>query len=1031
MRVPAALFVFVLVPTLAQALPREPAVSRTHVAFIEAGQVWIVPRGGGVATRVTSSPGRKFTPRFSPDGRTLAFSSNEAQGEINLYTVSLPEGAAPLVAPARVTFLPSHQLLTQWTADGRLLFHTSSLSFSPIETQLFTVPAAGGLPQQLPPAYGSDGAIDPSGEWLAFTPQRQHSLVANWKRYRGGAAADVWLLNLRTGESRKVTQWSGADSRPMWRGTTLYYLSDEGAQGRVNVWAYEMRGGTRRQVTHFRDDDVRNASIGPDAIVFELGARIHRLDLPGGTSLALRVSLPPELTPSLRHEVDASRFITNRQLANGGSQLLIEARGDLWLAGTDPQTPPRNLTATNGVFEREASLSPDGRTLAYWSDAGGENQLYLRDVGSAVPAAPVTQFTSGFRFRPVWSPDSRRLAFADQSGPIYVFEIAERRLTRADSELWAEPVELAWSGDSSWLAYTKTGANRLTAIWRYDAATGERQQLTAEAFNAGTPAFDPSGERLFFISYRNFGNAGTDWLQQRIVHRATGVVMAVPLRGTPFDAASFERSAVRLATVAGSITALAATHDGNAIYGLSDLAGKSSVRIYDLREKREQVVVEERGEVVLSADGRHLLMERGEKTIVRQLGVDRPESTINTSGMTAQIDLRAEWRQVFDEVLRDYRDFFYAPKAAPVDWRKVRERYAPMLAACLTREEVNLVLGEMIGESGVGHAYIAARGDVLSVPPSTAVVAMLGADFALENGAFRITHVFQGAPWDDTARSPLREAAAGEYLLAVNGKPVDVTKDPRAAVAGMAGKGVTLTVGPHPALDAGAREIVVTPLANEYDLRRRAWIEGNRLHVLEAGGGRIGYVHIPDFTTAGFNDLARQYYGQIDKEALIVDARWSQGGWTGGVTAELLARPPLNYAAGRFTAENWPALRWGAHFGPKALLVNHMTVSAGENFASYFRKLGLGPLVGSRTWGGLTGLNPVPPLIDGGYVNVPNAPFFDESGWPIEGHGLDPDIEVELDPARMLREGDAQLDAAVKAMLSALAAKPYRAPSRP
>lgn len=1023
----AALIAIVFASTAAYSLPREPAVSRTHVAFIEAGQLWVVPRSGGEATRVTDSPGRKFTPRFSPDGKSLAFSAAEEQGAVNLYTVSVRGGA-----PQRITFIPSHQMLSQWTAGGQLLFHTNSLSFSPIGMQLFTVPSTGGLPQQLPVAYGTDGALDSTGEWLAYTPQWSHSLIANWKRYRGGAAPDVWLVNLRTHESRRITRWNGADLNPMWHRAALYYLSDEGAEGRVNIWMYAMAEGTRRQVTHFRDYDVRNASIGPDAIAFELGPRLQLLDLASGTSSPLRVSLPAAMSPPLRREVDAARFINRRQLANGGRQVLLEARGDLWLAGLNAQTP-RNLTATSGVFEREASLSPDGRSIAYWSDAGGEYQLFIRAVDGAAPAAPLTKFESGFRFRPVWSPDSRRLAFADQSGPIFVFDIPSGRLTRADSEPWAEPTELAWSADSSWLAYTKTGANRLTAIWRFDVATGARQPLTADAFNAGTPVFDPTGERFFFISYRNFGNPVSDWLQQRIVHRGTGVVMAVPLRGTAFDAASFERNAVRLGITAGSITALAATSAGNVIYGHTDLAGKSTVRMYDVRTNSEQVIVDDGGDLVISADGRHLLVERGDKTFVRTLdGVEPPaggEPVVNTTGMTVLIDLQAEWRQIFDEVLRHYRDFFFAPKSAPVDWKRVRDLYAPMLARCLTREEVNLVLAEMIGESSVGHAYVEASGDVFSPPPST--VAMFGADFALENGAFRITRICEGAPWDDTARSPLREAVAGEYLLAVNGKAVDPAKDPRASIAGMAGKSTTLTLGPHPVIDSAARELVVIPVASENELRRRAWIESNRRRVAEMSGGRIGYLHIPNFSTNGFSELARQYYGQIEKDALILDARWSMGGWTGAITAELLARRPLNAAAGRYTDENWPAQRWGAHFGPKALLVSAMTVSAGENFAYYFRKLGLGPLVGSRTWGGLTGLNPVPALIDGGYVNVPNAPFFDHGQWLIEGHGIEPDIEVEADPARMITDGDAQLEAAVTALLGMLESKPPRAPARP
>lgn len=1006
---PAALFALLWFSLVAGALPREPAVSRTEVAFVEAGQVWVVPRGGGAARPVTNTPGRKFTPRFSPDGKALAFSSGEAQGELNLHTVAVSGGA-----PTRITFLPSHQSLTQWTGNGQLVFHTNSQSFSPIEMHLFTVDASGGLPRKLPPAFGSEGAIDTSGEWLAYTPRWSTSLIGNWKRYRGGAAQDVWLFNLRTRESRRVTDWVGTDHRPMWHGTTLYYLSDAGAEERMNVWAYDTRSAMRRQITRFRDYDVRNASIGPDAMVFELGPDVHLLDLRRGTSAPLRISLPPQ---PLGREVDAGRFITYRQLANGGRQVLVEARGDLWLAGAEA---PRNLTATSGAFEREASLSPDGRSVAYWSDAGGEYQLYIRDLNAQTASSPLTSFTSGFRFRPVWSPDSRRLAFADASGPIYVLDVATGRLTQADTEPWAEATELAWSADSAWLAYTRTGANRLTSIWRYDPATGARQQLTAGAFNSGTPVFDPKGERLFFISYRNFGNPGVDWIQQRITHRATGVVMAVPLRDAQFDAAWFERQAVRLGVTPGSINALAATHDGNAIYSHTDLAGKASVRVFDVRGGKEEVVVADDGDLVVSADGRHLLTKA---TAVRAIG-GAEESAVVMKPMSATIDLRAEWRQIFDDVLRYYRDFFFAPKVGNVDWNAVRARYAPMLARCLTREEVNVVLGEVIGESSTGHAYVGARGDVFSPPPGT--VAMLGADFAFENGAFRITRILEGAPWDDTSRSPLAAARAGEYLLAVNGKPLDPGQDPRAALVGMAGKETTLTVGPHPVLDAEARQIVVTPVSSEGDLRRRQWIDENRRRIAEASGGRIGYVHIPDFTTNGFGDLVRQFYGQIDRSALILDARWSTGGWTGAVVAELLDRTFFNSAAGRFTDQNWPVPRWGAQFGPKALLVSHMTVSAGENFAAYFRKLGLGPIIGSRTWGGLTGLNTVPALIDGGSVNVPNAPFFDDSGWMIEGHGLEPDVVVEQGA-----EGDAQLDAAVKAMLEALEAKPPRSVARP
>lgn len=390
--------------------------------------------------------------------------------------------------------------------------------------------------------------------------------------------------------------------------------------------------------------------------------------------------------------------------------------------------------------------------------------------------------------------------------------------------------------------------------------------------------------------------------------------------------------------------------------------------------------------------------------------------------MTTRVDLRAEWRQIFTDTWRLFRDFLYARKVPQPDWEAVKRGYGPMVAACLSREEVSDVLSEMIGESGVGHAYVGARGDVAEPPAGT--VGVPGADFELVNGRFRITAIPEGAPWDDDVRSPLRDARPGEYLLAVNGTALDTSQDPRAAFVGLAGKEVKVTVAADPA-GLGARDLTLTPIARENELRRRAWIEGNRQRVASASGGRVGYVHIPDFSRNGFGDLARQLYGQVDHDALVVDARWSLGGSVGLMIAELLARKPLTFATSRFADAAWPE---ASHYGPKVLLVNHITVSNGENFATYFRKLGLGPVVGSRTWGGLTGLDPVPPLIDGGTVNVPNVPFFDETGFLIEGHGVESGVAVERDPA--LAE-DAQLTAAIAQMLEAIAETPYVAPPKP
>jgi tricorn protease len=996
---------FMAVPV--HALPHDPAVSRTHIAFIEGGQLWLMPRGGGIARQLTDTPGNKFTPRFSPGGDAIAFGANDAPNQINLMTMPV-EGGSPL----QVTFLTSHQVLNQWLGDGRLLFHTNALSFVPLEMQLHTVPAAGGLPIRLPVAYGSDGAIDATGEWLAYTPQWQNSLIANWKRYRGGAAPDIRLLNLRTGESRQITDWPGPDLHPMWDGATLYYLSDEGAGNRLNLWSYDRRTAARRQLTHFSDLDVMNPSIGPGAIVFEQGPDLHLLDLRSGRSSRLQIRPPARGHAGLRRQVDAGRFITKRHDAGGG-RVLLEARGDLWLAGGGE--PPRNLTATSGAFEREAAVSADGLRVAYWSDAAGEYQLYVREIAGTDAPRPLTQFSGGFRTRPVWTADSRRLAFSDQAGAIRVFDVAAGSSTQADVEPWADPTELAWSADGTWLAYTRTGSNRLTSIWRHEVATGRCRQLTADAYNGSTPVFDPGGRRMFFLSYRNFANPVSDWLQQRIVHRATGVLMAVSLQDAAFDVEGFEGRAVRLPASTGSIMALGATHDGNPIYGLVNGDGAPSIRLYDIAGSRERTLLEGTSDFELSRDGRRLIVVLDGKTMVRGLDGSN-ETTVRTEGMTAEIDLHAEWRQIFNDTWRLYRDYHHAPKVPLSDWGGVKQRYASMLARCVTREEVNLVLAAMIGESSTGHAYIGRPGDVAS-PPAGPTTGMLGADLALEDGAFRITRLHAPAAWDDTVRSPLSGTREGEYLLAADGVPFAPDRDPRQALYGKAGKEVRLTIGSHPRAVADSREITATPLATERELRRRSWVERNRQRAGAESGGRVGYVHIPDFAVSGMNDFARQYYGQVDKDALIIDARWSTGGWIGAMLAELLARRPLNQAAGRYTSEMWPAQRWGAHFGPKALIVNHITVSAGENFAFCFRKHGLGPIIGSRTWGGFTGLNPVPALIDGGSVNVPNAPFHENGVWVIEGEGLVPDKVVDWDPAQ---QEDPQLGEAIRQMLEAI-----------
>ncbi|HEV7373153.1 MAG TPA: S41 family peptidase [Pyrinomonadaceae bacterium] len=1040
-----------------------PVVSRTHVAFVYGDQIWTAPRIGGAAVKLTDAPGAKYRLAFSTDGRTIAFSAN-LDGNSNLYTIPLEGGKT-----TRVTHLPSNVNLCQWAAHDQLLFYTNSLSFSTLAMQLFTVHATGGLPVKLPVPYGSESALSIDGEWLAYTPYWPYTNLRQMrKRYTGGIAPDIWLFNLRTRASKKITDWPGTDTSPMWFGKTVYYLSDAGSEHRLNVWSYNITSGTRQQITAFNDYDLNHPSFGLGAqgtgeIIFQYGSEIQLLDIATGQTRPIEITLPTDATSPMPREVDASKFITNSELSPNGNEVLLGARGDVWVLLSGGSGMPKNITRTSGAFERDPALSQDGGHIAYFSDATGEYELYVARSDGAGEAQRLTTLGRGFRYAPQWSPDSGKIAFTDVAGGIFLTTLATREAKRIDTDAWSQQSQLAWSHDSTWLAYTKLGDNRLSSIWLYNTASGERRQVSGGIFNDGSPAFDHRGDYLFFVSNRNLTSPALDPLNRTFAYTDTSAIVAVPLRdevASPLlpqhervtggrdaresnssppkplaiELESLGRRAVVLPTRRANIFNLGVTADGNLIYAETITGGESSIRIFDPSSEKaeERVVLEGATDFQLAASGRKALVRKmGALLVIDAAPGQKTPAQVSTAGMSVTVDPRAEWRQIFDDTWRLFRDFFYAPNMHGVNWSLLRERYGRLLDHAVTRDDVNYVISEMIAELNTGHAWISNPGDVLrqSGGPS----AMLGADFRVENNAYRINKLYEGASWDDAARNPLARAGVkeGDYLLAVNGAPLDIGKDPLAALQKTANTPVKLTVGVKPVMDASARVIVVKPLANDSDLRYRAWVEHNRALVEQRTNGQVGYLRISDFTFNGLSEFVRQFQGQINKKALIIDPRWSQGGSVGDILVRMLAQPPLNYYGVRDSVNNWPVPA-RAHQGPKCVLINHLVVSAGENFSYYFRKLGLGKLIGTRTWGGLVGLNGNPALIDGGYVNIPNAPFFSNDGeWLIENQGIEPDVEVLDDPSLMADGHDPQLEAAIRLMLEEIRRKPKPQPRRP
>ena len=1089
---------------------RNPDVGATHIVFVYANDLWIVPRSGGMASPLASPPGRESFPRFSPDGRTVAFVGNY-EGDEDLYTISVDGGI-----PTRVTHHPAGETLCDWTPDGELLFFSNAYSGLGRQSRLMTVAASGGLPKPLPPPYGANGSISADGTWLAYTPHtRDHR---TWKRYRGGMATDIWLFNLKDNTSRKITDWEGTDSQPMWHGQTVYYLSDAGPNHRLNIWAYEVASGHRMQVTQFTDYDVKWPSMGPGAsgqgeIVFQNGSDLHLLDLGTERSAVVHVSIPgdqPRISP---RDVDASEFVQAWEVSATGKRAIVEARGDIWSLPAKHGSP-RNLTRTSGIAERDPSWSPDGQWIAYLSDQTGEYELYIMQSDGNGETKRLTNDGKWYRFSPTWSPDSKRITFTDKTGALYLHTIEGGETKLVDTDPRSQPMRVSWAKDSNWIAYSKSGKNRQGAIWLYNVGTGEKKQVTSGMFNDTWPTFDRKGDYLFFASNRDITSPTYEDFGTTFVYADTDVLAVVPLRdkvGSPWapksdeetwkdgdkdededkdgdedddkddgddvkgekkkdadgdaddadedddadskdhkkaddkkiepveiELAGFERRALKVPVDRGSFGSLAVAKDGKLLYTRQARRGstdKAAIKIFDLEDekKEEKTVVEDAGAFLLSADGKQMLVRKGGKMYVVEPKADQKlKDAVVQDGMTVRVNPREEWRQMFTDAWRIMRDFFYDPNMHGVDWNAMRVRYGAMLEDCVSRYDVVYVIGEMISELNVGHAYVRGAGDVERGPNVS--VGMLGADFELAGGAYRITKIYEGASWDIDARGPLSEPGVnvkeGDFLLAVNGVPLDTSKDPWAAFTGKADKVVTLTVSEKPTRDDDAREVIVKLGGSESDLRYRAWIERNRAYVAEKTDGRVGYIYVPNTGIDGQNNLIRQFHGQLDKDALIVDERWNGGGQIPTRFIELLNRPVTNYWAVRNGRDwTWPP---DSHQGPKCMLINGLAGSGGDAFPAYFRQAGIGKLIGMRTWGGLVGISGNPTLIDNGRISAPTFAYYESDGtWGIEGHGVDPDLEIVDDPALMVGGGDPQLDAAIEHMLSELERNPYQPPQRP
>lgn len=1058
---------------------RFPDVSANQIVFVYAGDLWIVPKEGGFARRLSSPQGQEIFPKFSPDGQMIAFSGNY-DGNTDIYVMPAIGGS-----PKRLTHHPDSDLVVEWYPDSKnILYRSRMKSPSRRFNRFFKQPVEGGMPKTLALPYGELASFSPDGNRMAF--QYISREFRTWKRYRGGLASDVWLYDLVKNASEKITVFDGTDALPMWHENTIYFLSDRDELKKLNIWAYSLDTKKIRQVTKFTEYDVKWPSIGPDSIIFENGGKLYLLDLKNETSRLLSIKVPADL-PKIRDQLkDGSKNIESWAISPSGKRALFGARGEIFTVPAKHGSV-RNLTNTSGVAERYPAWSPDKKYVAYFSDRTGEYELYLRRSDGKGKERQITKGGSVYRFDPVWSPDSKKIAFRDKTSSIFTLNVADGKPKFVDKDDVTYISDYAWSDDSQWLVYTKKMETGQGAIMIYDAVKHKIHQVTSGYYDDFQPVFDPDGEYLFFYSNRTFRPVYGDMDATWVYPNATDI-FALTLRKdvkspiaprtdeeevkeekkeekgkskkketsskktekeadeedkpkpVKIDFDGIEQRVVKLAVRLGNVGPLHAVK-GKVVYSRYPATGAAKPGVpsgtllyYDLKEREEKTVISGIDDYDLSTDGKKVLYRSMTDWGIIDLAPEKKvgDGKIETNKMKAWINPREEWEQMFNEAWRIERDFFYDPNMHGLDWQAIKKRYKAMLPHVVDRADLNYLIGEMIAELNASHSYIGG-GDVEQ--PKRISVGLLGCDFELDKkkNAFRLKKIYEGAVWDAEVRSPLRqpglEVKEGEYLLAVNGQPLDTSKDIWASFQGLAGEVVTLSINSTASM-TGARDVIVKPMSSELRLRNLAWIESNRKKVEKATNGKVGYVYVPDTSINGQNELVRQFIPQHRLDGLIIDERFNSGGQFSDRFIELMNRPLYAYGARREHQDI--TIPFLSHTGPKVMVINEWAGSGGDAFPYCFRKAGLGPIIGKRTWGGLIGISGNPMLIDGGFITAPNLAIWHPDGyWDVEGYGVDPDQEVENTPHEMAAGKDAQLEKAIAVVLDLLKKKPPKKPKRP
>ncbi|HEX9163113.1 MAG TPA: PDZ domain-containing protein [Thermoanaerobaculia bacterium] len=1047
----------------------DPAISQNEIAFAYANDLWIANADGSAVRRLTSHPGVESGPHFSPDGSLIAF-TGQYEGNTDVYVVPSSGGV-----PKRLTYHPAADVALGFTPDGgAVLFSSPREVFTRRYLQLFTVPVNGGPVTKLPIPHAAKATFSPDGKKLVYLPVGE--AFKEWKHYRGGTASRLMVFDMSTFAVEQIPQPPARcnDTDPMWIGDRVYFRSDR--NGEFNVFSYDPRTKQVAQLTSFSDFPVLNATSGGGRMVFEQAGYLHLLDPVTKRTARLKVGVAADLVETRPRFVKGAKYIRSASLSPSGARAAFEFRGEIITVPME-KGDDRNITHSVAANDRSPVWSPDGKSIAYFTDESGEYELRIapQDARGAVRTIKVEG--AGFYDDAKWSPDGTKISYSDNSHSLYVLDVPSGAATKISSNALYRPDRLfgtnldqAWSPDSKWLAYTRTGTTNMQSVYVYSVDQKKSFPITDGFVDASNPAFDANGKYLYFVVSTNAGPVD-DWFSQSNsdMRVANQIYLAVLQKGviSPLAKESDEESEKKadekkddaakkpavvtidvdrlsqriqaLPIPSSRYSELQSPKAGQIVYLKRDPGGRfdnddqGSIVRYDLTKKKEETLLEKVDDYELSRDGKRVLVRMKDSFSISELGdkIDPAKYKLPVDKIEVKIDPLAEWKQIFNEAWRINRDYFYDPNMHGVDWSAAKAKYGAFLPDVVVRQDLNRVMQWMSSELSVGHHRLGG-GDTLAETESVPG-GLLGADYKVENGRYRFAKVYGGLNWNPELRSPLTEPGVdvvdGEYLLAVDGKDLKYPDNLYARFERTANRIVEITVGPN-ADGSGSRTVKVVPIADEGALRNRDWVERNLRYVTEKTNGRVAYVYVPNTAALGHEYFKRYFFPQADRDAVIVDERFNGGGQVADYYIDILRRPLISYWAMRYGGDLKTPL--ASIQGPKVMIVDENAGSGGDLLPWMFRKLNLGTIVGRRTWGGLVGILGFPALMDGGFITAPNLAIWDpKDGWVVENEGVPPDIDVDDTPADIIAGRDPQLDKAIEVAMKQLQEKPVEKPQRP